>query len=192
MQESYLAHHGIKGQKWGIRRYQNPDGSLTAEGERRYGSIEKFHKSKDYRKYRKEQYKTNISKLQKQTDKDLEQKQIANEKANQYYKEQYHNIRKGYKEHGLTRREAKDLIYKVRDIYEKGTVKIDTNLAKKNHETARAIQKETMKYYEDIGKTNSRSYRLAKNMFENNESWFSNYHLRKNSDGTFYITRYIG
>ena len=29
---SELYHHGIKGQKWGVRRYQNPDGSLTAEG----------------------------------------------------------------------------------------------------------------------------------------------------------------
>lgn len=33
-----LYHHGIKGQKWGIRRYQNPDGSLTAAGKARYGS----------------------------------------------------------------------------------------------------------------------------------------------------------
>lgn len=31
-----LEHHGILGQKWGIRRYQNEDGSLTEAGKRRY------------------------------------------------------------------------------------------------------------------------------------------------------------
>jgi len=35
-QYGYLAHHGVKGQKWGIRRYQNKDGSLTAEGKEKY------------------------------------------------------------------------------------------------------------------------------------------------------------
>lgn len=33
----YLAHHGIKGMKWGVRRFQNADGTLTEEGRRRYG-----------------------------------------------------------------------------------------------------------------------------------------------------------
>ena len=32
-----LYHHGIKGQKWGVRRFQNEDGSLTAAGRERYG-----------------------------------------------------------------------------------------------------------------------------------------------------------
>ena len=32
-----LYHHGIKGQKWGLRRFQNEDGSLTAAGREHYG-----------------------------------------------------------------------------------------------------------------------------------------------------------
>lgn len=36
MADNYLVHHGILGQKWGIRRYQNADGTLTAEGKKRY------------------------------------------------------------------------------------------------------------------------------------------------------------
>lgn len=32
-----LYHHGIKGQRWGVRRYQNVDGTLTPEGRMRYG-----------------------------------------------------------------------------------------------------------------------------------------------------------
>jgi hypothetical protein len=35
----YLEHHGILGMKWGIRRYQNKDGSLTPEGRARYGDV---------------------------------------------------------------------------------------------------------------------------------------------------------
>ena len=33
---AYLQHHGVKGMKWGRRRYQNADGSLTAAGRKRY------------------------------------------------------------------------------------------------------------------------------------------------------------
>ena len=31
-----LSHHGIKGQRWGVRRFQNKDGTLTAKGKKRY------------------------------------------------------------------------------------------------------------------------------------------------------------
>lgn len=35
--DSVLCHHGIKGQKWGVRRFQNPDGTWTSAGKERYG-----------------------------------------------------------------------------------------------------------------------------------------------------------
>lgn len=69
---TYLIHYGIQGQKWGVRRFQNEDGTWTSEGlERRkqyytedgelnskgvkvYNkAIEKMQKSKEGEKYKK-------------------------------------------------------------------------------------------------------------------------------------------
>lgn len=45
-----LYHHGIKGQRWGFRRYQNPDGSLTPAGEERARELKKEFKQLTNRK----------------------------------------------------------------------------------------------------------------------------------------------
>lgn len=39
-EEKYLAHHGILGQKWGVRRYQNKDGSLTPLGRKHWEMLD--------------------------------------------------------------------------------------------------------------------------------------------------------
>ena len=41
--QDYFEHHGILGMKWGVRRYQNADGSLTPAGVKRYGKQVKRH-----------------------------------------------------------------------------------------------------------------------------------------------------
>lgn len=54
-----LYHYGVKGQKWGVRRYQNKDGSLTNAGKKRVSNKEIRNEQrrvydKEYKKLRKQ------------------------------------------------------------------------------------------------------------------------------------------
>lgn len=61
-----LQHHGIKGMKWGRRRYQNADGSLTPAGRKRYGhdgdNVEEVKEERTSKETSVEDYKKAIKK----------------------------------------------------------------------------------------------------------------------------------
>ncbi len=63
-----LCHHGIKGQKWGIRNYQLEDGSLTEQGRLRYSKDKK-----DRQEYKK--LKTELKQLRKDSMREINTKQ---------------------------------------------------------------------------------------------------------------------
>lgn len=58
MEQYELYHHGIKGQRWGIRRYQKKDGSLTPAGKKRYYDTPELNKQKSAMQSAKSVYRT--------------------------------------------------------------------------------------------------------------------------------------
>jgi hypothetical protein len=91
----FLAHHGVLGQKWGVRRFQNKDGSLTPEGRKR---LEKAYKGSAWERSDKEYYKyQDMSREKYGLDKNIIKKgteihRIANEKEPIDKKEKYVSI----------------------------------------------------------------------------------------------------
>lgn len=85
MENSMLLHYGIKGMKWGVRRYQNKDGTLTAKGKTRYdgnGNAKTDSKlststQKSRSRMSDEELGKRIQRLEKETRlKDLEKKNV--------------------------------------------------------------------------------------------------------------------
>ena len=118
--EEYIAHYGIKGQKHGVRRFQNEDGSLTDAGKARYG----VGNNKDWRRLNR--------------DAKNDAKEYARARA--YYGEGAGNRRKFI--HQIVNERSKDPDYKAafeRELAAQNTEKaVDAAHRKRRFEDAKA------------------------------------------------------
>ena len=95
---TYLIHHGIKGQKWGVRRYQNEDGSYTNAGRRRLRGSERTQNKIDRIQKRIDKSDHNV--IARNTINDYRRgklQELTWKRDYQKSKEQYKDTRKAYK-----------------------------------------------------------------------------------------------
>ena len=64
--EYEIYHHGVKGMRWGIRRYQNKDGSLTPAGEKRLAEYKSKELDRATKKYQVEKLTAKQMKLERE------------------------------------------------------------------------------------------------------------------------------
>ena len=92
--DSELCHHGIKGQKWGIRRFQNEDGTLTDAGKKRYLDSDESRLNK---KYQQKFFKGSSSKLSSKGKKALKETGNDSDLGKAIRSEQFgRNVDKGW------------------------------------------------------------------------------------------------
>lgn len=144
-----LSHHGIRGQKWGVRRYQNEDGSLTSAGKKRYdvnNASDRKKLSKQYSDYSKKA-QANI-----------------NKKANRMYVDAYNETADMYNERLKTyqprpgKEEKQFLKEMTEDVNKAYATKYVSTLRKdKYYKKAQALCDEYgMAEWDDLAKENAR------------------------------------
>ena len=88
MENNYLMHYGVLGMKWGIRRYQNPDGSLTPRGEKHYAKKDSRWADRNYNRIYNKTYKKSKKEMSAYLKTELNPK-YAGQKKGAYYVNEY-------------------------------------------------------------------------------------------------------
>jgi len=174
-----LYHHGIKGQKWGVRRYQNYDGSLTSAGKLRYGSIS-LRKTKNKNEYSIYDYDTGRKALIRK-EKLQEAEDVSREYVDDIFRRNY-NVKLSEVERALER----DGLYV--DL-KRGVIVDDSDIKDIMDIAMEATLKESLNYAHESKKTKENNNSSKLNVSSKSDSPLSKYGIRPPKNGETYSTR---
>ena len=132
-----IEHHGVKGQQWGRRRYQNPDGSLTEAGKKRYKSFEEKKKewAKDPKKVQKHSKHFTAEEISKAADKQNAQNELNRAIYEEKAEERMEKAAKQQHKDEIRAQKAQEKIERLR-------IKSDAKVKIVTEETKLALQKQ--------------------------------------------------
>ena len=191
-----LYHHGIKGMRWGVRRYQNKDGSLTPAGQKRYASSSDLAKKLADRTLDSDKKREKLSKSYEKRMSELDKKLRPNddewyqnkndynsgwsEKAKKYMKATEREWDK-YSDADLklskARREEEAEIRKK--VFFNDSVKNDVYAARDTRKKTESVYEETIGENSKFAKDAYEKYKSSAKDIDDAEYWFYHYEWRK-------------
>lgn len=159
MSNVYLQHHGIKGQKWGVRRFQNADGTLTSAGKKRISKEYKKEAVKVSKELAKNQTKLYVSAYNKTAD------HMNNGGIDKFNKQQEKKYGKNFSKRDGYEKEYEKLFSKE---FEKNWNQTLTDFYKSNTNYKKAeelVKKYDMTKWDDLAKQNAEAIESLREYF---------------------------